>query len=124
MTTQDVVLVLCMLVGFAPVVYGVSGTLSFSRIFDRPRRWACGVDRDDPNFLQGFLAGMLSCMFCTGMWVGGVYGLLPAVVGLFPWKWAALSVVLCAPAGASASYLVDLVTNRLELAHPLEDSDG
>ena len=97
------------------VTYGTAALLSFSRILERPRAWACGAGRSAPNVVQVFLASLLPCMFCTGMWAGGAYAAVFAATGMTTWERAAALILLTAPAGAASSYLLDLVARRLEV---------
>ena len=114
MNDDRLLLAAALLLAFPWAVYGTAGLLSFSRILARPRAWACGEGREAPNAVRRFLAAMLSCMFCTGVWVGGVYGTLPAALGILSWSRTPLAVLLSAMAGAACSYLLDLVARRLE----------
>lgn len=118
MDPERILLAAALVLGFPAVTYGLAATLSFSRILARPRAWACGVGRSVPNRAQMLLAALLSCMFCTGMWTGGAYGVLAAAVGAVPWPWAPIVVGVAAPAGAASAYLLDLVARRLEAGLP------
>lgn len=78
--------------------YGGTFLLCSASVTSVPRGWLVARFR--------FIAGLLSCYFCTGFWVslGSAYGLLGEPV----------SAVLHGFAGATFCYFLDAVIRRLE----------
>ena len=64
---------------YVPLVFGTAGVtflLTHSLIFERPRLWAARH--------SVFLRTLLSCPFCTGVWVAGLLCLLKALAEAYP----------------------------------------
>lgn len=53
---------------FMIVAYGMANILVYGKIFDKPRNWVTSNSE--------FLKKLLSCIFCTGWWVGVYLSLL------------------------------------------------
>jgi hypothetical protein len=85
--------------------YGTTFLIKDSTILKKPREWVCRAP---------FVEALLSCSFCTGVWVGGLWGV---------WKGSTLklgacdfveAIVVFSMVSATACYIIDLITQLAE----------
>lgn len=85
--------------------YGAMFLLKDSTILKKPRDLVCKIP---------FIDALLSCSFCTGVWVGGLWGAWKAVtLKLEPIDFIEI-VLVFSMVSATACYIIDLVTQLIE----------
>ncbi len=108
-----------------PVFCLVSFSLTFmikdSKFFSPLRNWLSGrpkclhCEKEVDSFRSTFFSKLFQCSFCTGTWVG--LGLSSIIIGLGPSlnHLAILEVVIIySMLSAFSSYILDLLTQKLE----------
>ena len=101
----DVPMTLGQFVMLCMFFYGAMFLVKDSTLLKAPRAWACKL---------GFVEALLSCSFCTGVWVGGLWGAYKGVMySLAPLDFVE-AIVTFAMVSATACYIIDLVTQLIE----------
>ena len=85
--------------------YGAMFLVKDSTILRKPREVVCRI---------AFIDALLSCSFCTGVWVGGLWGAWKAYYLKFSAVDLIELVVVFAMVSATACYIIDLVTQLIE----------
>jgi len=116
-----------------PVFILVSFSLTFmikdSKFFSPLRKWLSGpikcseCEGDILNFRGTFFKKLFECSFCTGTWVG--LALCPIIIvtsGIINQLAILETVIIYSMLSAFSSYLLDLLTQKLE-SWALDESD-
>ena len=91
----------------AMVMYGATFMAKDSKIFAKPRDWAVAKSK--------FVEDLMECPFCVGTWVGLAMGLAKALLLNLGITEMLATMLAYSLAAASISFILDLVTRKLEL---------
>jgi hypothetical protein len=91
----------------ALVMYGATFMVKDSKIFSGPRDWA--------SLKSKFISDLMECPFCVGTWVGLGMGLGKSLLLNLDVTEMLATMLAYSLASASVSFILDLVTRKLEL---------
>lgn len=110
------------LIVFPIVSFGLTFLVKDSKIFSPIRRWLTSSrkcskceSQEERGAVSEFFYKLFQCSFCVGTWVGLFLGLL--IVGAhWPMNWLEVltRLVIYSMLSATASYIIDLLTQKLE----------
>jgi hypothetical protein len=107
---------------FPIVSFGLTFLIKDSKIFSPIRKWLTPSHKcskceseEERGVISSFFYKLFQCSFCVGTWVGLFLGGL-IIASSWPMNWLEVftKLVIYSMLSATASYVIDLLTQKLE----------